>query len=206
MCAVLFLDINFYSMDTVQVKIIIGSTRENRFADSAGAWIADELSKQEGVHTEVLDLRDYPMPFFDSPVSASRKSEPFAHEAVARFTQKIAEADAYVLVTPEYNRSTSGVLKNALDWVYQEWHEKPVTFVSYGAVGGARAVEQLRLMAIELQMAPIREAIHFAASDYFPVAMGGAPKEELFAKYAQSAESAITQLLRWTRGLKKMRE
>lgn len=192
-------------MDSLKVKVIIGSTRPGRFADSAGAWVASELSKREEVNVEVLDLREYAMPFFDSPVSASYKTEPFTNEAVARFTSKIADGDAYVMVTPEYNRSTSAVLKNALDWVYQEWNEKPVAFVSYGSVGGARAVEQLRLMAVELQMAPIREAIHFSAQDYFPVIMAGASKDELFSKYVQSADKTLTQLLRWARGLKSMR-
>src|SRR3990172_6837906 len=98
------------------------------------------------------------MPFFNEPMSPSFKREPYKNEAVARFTKKIAEGDDFVMVTTEYNDGTSSVLKNALDWVYPEWNNKPVAFVSYGSVGGARAVEQLRLNAVELQMAPIRNA------------------------------------------------
>jgi len=108
----------------------------------------------------VLDLRDYDMPFFNEPVSPSFKKEPYKNEAVARFTKKIEEGDAFVMVTPEYNHGTSGVLKNALDWIYPEWNNKPVAFVSYGSGGGARAIEQLRMNAVELQMAPIRAAVH----------------------------------------------
>src|SRR5690606_24673029 len=117
--------------------------REGRFADRAAQWIAEELAKQEDVIAEVIDLRDYEMPFFNEAETPSVKSKPYTHEAVARFTNKIAEGDAFVMVSPEYNHSTSGVLKNAIDWVSQEWNNKPVAFVSYGSVGGARAVEHL---------------------------------------------------------------
>lgn len=192
-------------MQNLNIKVITGSTREGRFSDKAAAWIAAEIAKQDGVTVEVLDLRDYEMPFFNEAVSPSFKTAPYAHEAVARFTQKIAEGDAYVIVTPEYNRSTSGVLKNALDWVYQEWNQKAVGFVSYGSVGGARAVEQLRLMAIELQMAPIRNAVHIPGEHYFPVAMGKAEAPALFATLEGPATGMIEQLLWWGRALKTAR-
>lgn len=188
------------------VKVITGSTREGRFSDQAAAWIVQELEKREGVSSEMLDLRDYPMPFFDSPVSPAYKQEPYPHEAVERFTEKIGEADAFVMVTPEYNHGTSGVLKNALDWVYNEWNDKPVAFVAYGSAGGTRAVEQLRLNAIELEMAPIRVAVHFSGADYFPVKMGKAKAEDLFAKYLPKAEVMIEQLLKWTRLFKSLRQ
>ncbi len=187
------------------IKVIIGSTREGRFGDKAGAWIAEELKKEANVLVEILDLRDYEMPFFNEAVSPSYKTEPYKNEAVARFTTKIAEADAYVIVTPEYNRGTTAVLKNALDWVYQEWNNKPVAFVSYGTVGGARAVEQLRLNAIELQMSPIRESININGELYFPVLFGQGTPAELFAKYTEKAKSMITQLLWWTDALKNAR-
>ena len=187
------------------IKVIAGSIREGRFSDKAAAWIAEEIKKQEGVVVEILDLRDYNMPFFNEPVTPSYKQEPYKNEAVARFTKKIEEGDAFVVVTPEYNHGTSGVLKNALDWVYQEWNNKPVAFVSYGSVGGARAIEQLRLTAIELQMAPIRAAVHIPGDKYFPVLFGQADANELFSSLSKSAEDMITQLLWWTRALKNAR-
>jgi NAD(P)H-dependent FMN reductase len=193
-------------MDTFNIKVITGSTREGRFADKAANWIAEELKKQENVSVEILDLKDYDMPFFNEPVSPSFKQEPYKNEAVARFTQKIAEGDAYVMVTPEYNHSTSGVLKNALDWVYQEWNNKPVAFVSYGSVGGARAVEQLRLIAIELQMAPIRTAVHIPGEKYFPVLFGQVTAEDLFTSMQEQADAVIPQLLWWTKALKEARK
>lgn len=189
----------------LNIKIIAGSTREGRFSDKAAIWIAEEIKKQEGVEVEVLDLRDYNMPFFNEPVSPSFKKEPYKNEAVARFTKKIDEGDAFVIVTPEYNHGTSGVLKNAIDWVYQEWNNKPVAFLSYGSVGGARAVEQLRLNAIELQMAPVRNAVHIPGEQYFPAVFGKTKFSELFALQADNAKAMITQLLWWTRALKNAR-
>src|SRR3989344_8660456 len=93
----------------IQIKVITGSTREGRFSGKVTAWIAEEIKKQDGVAVEVLDLRDYEMPFFNEAVSPSFKQEPYKNEAVARFTKKIEEGDAFVIVTPEYNRGTSGV-------------------------------------------------------------------------------------------------
>ena len=190
---------------SLNIKVIAGSTREGRFSDKAAAWIAEEIKKQEGVAVEVLDLRDYDMPFFNEPMSPSYKKEPYKNEAVARFTKKIEEGDAFVMVTPEYNHGTSGVLKNALDWVYPEWNNKPVAFVSYGSAGGARAIEQLRLNAIELQMAPIRNSVHIPGEQYFQVLFGKMDAKELFALQSEKVEAMITQLLWWTRALKKAR-
>jgi len=190
---------------TFNIKVIAGSTREGRFSDKAATWIAEEIKKQEGVVVEVLDLRDYGMPFFNEQMSPSFKQEPYKNEVVARFTKKIEEGDAFVIVTPEYNHGTSGVLKNALDWVYQEWNNKPVAFVSYGSVGGARAVEQLRLNVIELQMAPIRNAVHIPGEQYFQVLFSKTDAKELFASVSKQAEGMIAQLLWWARALKAAR-
>lgn len=190
----------------LHIKVVAGSTREGRFSDKAASWIAEEIKKREGIAVETLDLRNYDMPFFNEQISPSHKQEPYKNEAVARFTLKIAEGDAFVIVTPEYNHGTSGVLKNALDWVYQEWNNKPVAFVSYGSVGGARAVEQLRLTAIELQMAPTRNAVHIPGEQYFSVLFGKADAKELFASQMKQAEAMITQLLWWARALKNARE
>lgn len=190
---------------SLNIKVIVGSTREGRFSDKAAAWITEEIKKQKEVAVEVLDLRDYEMPFYNEPVSPSFKQEPFKNEAVTRFTKKIEEGDAFVMITPEYNHGTSGVLKNALDWVYPEWNNKPVAFVSYGGVGGARAVEQLRLNTIELQMAPIRNAVHIPGEQYFQVLFGKMDAKELFASVSKQAEGMITQLLWWTKTLKNAR-
>src|SRR3989344_175950 len=189
----------------LNIKIIVGSTREARFSDKAAAWITGEIRKQKEVEAEVLDLRNYDMPFYNEPVSPSYKQEPFKNEAVARFTKKIAEGDAFVIVTPEYNHGTSGVLKNALDWVYPEWNNKPVAFVSYGSVGGARAVEQLRLNTIELQMTPIRQAIHIP-QHWTLLDEKGNLKEGALESFTKSAEAMMVQLIWWAGALKVARE
>jgi len=191
--------------NTLKVKVIAGSTREGRFSDKAAAWIAEEIKKQDGVEVEVLDLRDYEMPFFNETVSPLYKTEPFKNEAVARFTNKIAEGDAFVMVTPEYNHGTSAVLKNAIDWVCQEWAKKPVAFVSYGSVGGARAIEHLVSYAFVLQMAPVKDAVLIPGERYFPVLFGQAKAEELFASLSEQAKTMSAQLLWWGRALKNAR-
>lgn len=192
--------------DTLSIKVIAGSTREGRFSDKATLWIAEELKKQPGLQVEVLDLRDYEMPFFNEAATPSYKPAPYTNEAVARFTAKIAEGDAFVMVTPEYNHGPSAVLKNAIDWVAQEWNNKPVGFVSYGSVGGARAVEQLRLTAIELQMAPIREAVHIPGEEFFPVLFGKVPAADMLAKMTEKSDRMIPQLIWWAQALKSARQ
>jgi NAD(P)H-dependent FMN reductase len=191
---------------TLNIKVITGSTREGRFSDKAANWIAGEINKREEAFAEVLDLHNYNLPFFYEAVSPAFKQEPYKNEAVMRFTSKIAEGDAFIIVTPEYNHGVPGVLKNALDWVYQEWNNKPVAFVSYGSVGGARAVEQLRLITIELQMAPIRAAIHIPGDQYFPVLFGKEKTDQLFSKMEKVAKDMIQQLIWWTKALKNARQ
>jgi NAD(P)H-dependent FMN reductase len=193
------------NMSALKIKVITGSTRADRFSEKPALWITDELKKQEGVEVELLDLRDYPMPFFEEGVSPSMKKEPYKHPVVSRWTAKIAEGDAFVIVTPEYNHGYPAVLKNALDYVYPEWNKKAVGFVSYGTVGGARAVEQLRQVAVELQMAPIRQSIHLPADKWVSVLTGKMSAEEMFVSLAGPAETFIDQLAWWARALKAAR-
>jgi NAD(P)H-dependent FMN reductase len=150
----------------LSVKVILGSTREGRFGDKPAHWILGEARQRPGVEAELLDLRDHPLPFFDRPVAPSREGGVYAHPAVARWAEAIAKADAFIVVTPEYNHGPSAVLKNALDHLFPEWARKPIGFVGYGSAGGARAIEQLRLVAVELQMWPIRHAIHLPLDVY----------------------------------------
>lgn len=192
-------------MSNLNIKVIAGSVREGRFADRAATWIGEELKKHEGVSVEIIDLKEYDLPFFNALETPAHKTKPYEDREVVRFTSKIAEADAFIIVTPEYNHSTSAVLKNALDWVYQEWNNKPVAFVSYGSVGGARAIEHLRLIAVELQMAPIRESVHIPGEHYFPVLFGASSATELFEKMQSQSERMIAQLMWWAHALKKAR-
>jgi len=154
------------STSPLSVKVILGSTREGRFGDKPAHWILGEAAQREGVEVQLLDLRDFPLPFFDRPMAPSREGGRYENAAVARWAEAIASADAYIVVTPEYNHGYPAVLKNAFDHIFPEWARKPVGFVSYGGVGGARAIEQLRLVAIELTMWPIRNAIHLPLDVY----------------------------------------
>ena len=126
------------------ISVIVGSTRQGRFSEKPARWILQHLKKHGGVDARLLDLRDFPMPFFDQPVPPATAGRPaYQNEVVQRWTTAIAQSDGFVFVTPEYNYGPSAVLKNALDWVYPEWHRKAACFVSYGSMGGARSVQQL---------------------------------------------------------------
>jgi len=152
-------------MSKLNLKIILGSTRKGRFVEQPGMWIFNEAKKIRDFDVELLDLRDYPLPFFDEEIIPSHlaDSESYYSDVVKAWTSKIAEADAFIIVTPEYNHSCTAVLKNALDYVYKEWNYKAISFVGYGSMGGARAVEHLRTIAVKLRMTPIREAVHISA-------------------------------------------
>ena len=137
------------------ISVIVGSTREGRFSEKPAHWIFQHLKKREGVDARLLDLRDFPMPFFDQPVTPATPGRPaFKNEVVQRWTAAIAQSDGFVFVTPEYNYGPPAVLKNAIDWVYPEWHRKAVCFVSYGSAAGVRSVQQLRESVIETSTRP----------------------------------------------------
>lgn len=140
-----------------RIAIILGSTRPNRNGEQVAKWVLDVASSRDDAEYELVDLRDYPLPHLDEPLPPSLGQ--YAAEHTKEWADKIASFDGFVIVTPEYNHSTSGVLKNAIDYLYAEWNNKAVGFVSYGAVGGARAVEHLRLVAGELQMADVRQQV-----------------------------------------------
>lgn len=195
-------------VDVLSIKVIAGSTRQNRFSEKPAHWIFDALQKREGVKAELLDLRDYPMPFYDDARSPSMiKDGSYSDDTVKKWAAKIREADGFIIVTPEYNHGYSPVLKNALDSVYYEWNNKAVGFVSWGSAMGARSVEQLRQVAVELQMASIRNAIHLPW-DY--VAKLGPEKTpvnpDMFGPMNDKIPGFLDQLVWWTIALKAARE
>lgn len=188
----------------LKLKIILGSTRPNRFSEHAGRWILEEAKKIAGIEAELLDLRDYEMPFFNEAISPGYKQKDYDNEAVKKWTEKVNEADGFIIVTPEYNRGYPAVLKNALDYAYKEWNNKPVGFVAYGSVGGARAVEQLRTVAVELQMAPVRNAVHIPAH-WTLLDDQGVLKAGALDSYQGAAKGLLSQLVWWTKVLKAAR-
>jgi len=186
--------------NALKIKVILGSTRAQRFGEQPAAWIT-EKAKAKGFDAELLDLRDYPLPFFEEPVSPSMKKEPYANPIVAAWTAKIAEADGFIFTVAEYNHGYTAVLKNAIDYVSQEWNKKPVAFVAYGSVGGARAADQLRPVTTELQMVPIKTAVHMMA----PWTMLDAAGKMDFSSFEGSADAMLTQLAWWAAALKEAR-
>ena len=190
-------------MAKVNIGIIISTTRAARFADKPANWIKDIASQRDDLSVEVLDLRDYPMPFFDEV--ASNAWVPSQKEVAQRWQRKVAEFDGYIFVTAEYNRGLPAVLKNALDYAYPEWNKKPAAFVGYGSVGAARAIEQLRLVAVELQMAPTRTGVHIQGADFMAVWKGGKAITEL-TYLQQNATDMLDQLVWWANALKAARE
>lgn len=196
----------------IKIKVIIGSTRQGRFSEKPAQWIFEEAKKLEGVGAELLDLRDYEMPFFDSSMSPSMAKGQYSNETVKKWAEKINDGDAFIVVAPEYNHGYTAVLKNAMDVIYHEWNRKPVGFVSYGGALGARAVEQLRQVAVELQMAPIRNAIHIPVDIFMAGMMGKGPQgPEMFEPIRKSQmgdpmERFFNDLLWWAKALKTARE
>jgi NAD(P)H-dependent FMN reductase len=140
-----------------RIGIILGSTRPNRNGEQVADWVLEVASQRSDAEFELVDLRDYPLPHLDEPLPPVMGQ--YANDHTKAWAKKIASFDGFVMVTPEYNHSTSGVLKNAIDYLYSEWNNKAVGFVSYGGVGGARAAEHLRLVAGELQMADVRQQV-----------------------------------------------
>ena len=190
-------------MPKPKIGIIIATTRQGRFGDKPARWIQEIASRRSDLAFELIDLRDYPLPFFDEPRSpaygTSEKPE------VKRWLAKLAELDGFVFVTAEYNRSVPAALKNALDYAYAEWNRKPAAFVGYGGTGAARAVEHLRNIAVELQMAPTRTGVHIALEPYLAVAKGQKSLGD-FDHLNQGAQAMLDDLAWWTHALKAARE
>ena len=185
-------------MDMAKIAVVIGSTRDARFADIPAKWIYEIARQHEGWEVELVDIRDFDLPFFNE--LATNAHVPSKNPNAVRWQKKIAEFDAYIFVTAEYNRSVPASLKNALDQAYVEWNRKPMAALGYGSTGGARAVENLRTICIELQMVPVRAGVHIGGSEFFKVhpMMGKQPISEIEAAILPSAKAMLNDLAWWT--------
>jgi NAD(P)H-dependent FMN reductase len=141
------------------IQVITGTTRAERFSERVASWVLEHLRVRGDVDDEAVDLRDHPLPFFDGAPPA-KNPRVYPTSEVARLGATLDRADGYIVVTGEYNHGYPAVLKNAMDWTFVEWRRKPITFVGWGNVGGSRAIEQLRQVAVEFEMAPLRHAVH----------------------------------------------
>ncbi|MDW9428484.1 FMN reductase [Sinorhizobium meliloti] len=182
-----------------KIAIIIGSTRPTRFADKPAQWILKQAQTREDIEVELIDLRDHPLPFFDEV--ASNAWVPSQNPEAVRWQETVGRYDGYIFVVAEYNHSLTGVLKNALDQAYKEWIRKPFTAIAYGSMGGSRALEHLRGIAVELQMVSTHAAVHIGGVDFFAVApMGGnKPIEEIEANLLPSTKIALDELVWWAK-------
>ncbi|MCY1042287.1 NAD(P)H-dependent oxidoreductase [Corallococcus sp. bb12-1] len=183
----------------IKVAIVVGSTRPGRKADTVASWVHG-IAKQRGdAEYDIVDIQDFNLPLLDEPTPPSMGKYTQPHTLA--WAAKVAAYDAYVFVTPEYNHGTSGALKNALDFVYGEWNNKAAGFVGYGSAGGVRAVEQLRLIAAELQLATVRAQVQlFLATDF--------EKYTVFKpdpSKAKSVGTLLDQVVSWGTALQTVR-
>lgn len=181
-----------------RIAVIIGSTRDARFGEKAARWVLDHAKKRSELEVELLDIRDFNLPFFNE--ATNNHWSPSKDPAAIAWQKKLATFDGFIFVTAEYNRSIPASLKNALDHAYDEWVKKPGAVVSYGAVGGTRAAEHLRTIQIELQQVPVRQGVHIVGSDFMQVAAHGEnkPMASLDAGYAGKIEDLLDNLSWWT--------
>jgi NAD(P)H-dependent FMN reductase len=184
----------------VHIQAILGSTREGRFGITVANWLEQVASMRKDMTFELIDLRDWPMPFFNFPKSPA--SGELAPEAVD-WSKKIKEGDGYVFISPEYNRGAPAVLKNALDYLWYEWNNKPLGLVGYGgATGGSRALESLRVSAMELEMAPVRSEVTLTyARRQFDD--DGNLKDE---HHAKTANQMLDQVVAWAEVMRPLHE
>jgi len=184
----------------LKIAIIVGSTRPGRKADSVARWVYEIAKKRTDAEFEVVDIKDYNLPLLDEPVPPSQHK--YSQPHTKTWAAKIATFDGFVFVTPEYNHGIPGALKNAIDYLYQEWNNKAAGFVSYGSAGGTRAVESLRLVMGELQIADVRAQVILSLHTDFEnyTIFKPAPFQE------NSVTPVLDQLIAWSGAMKVLRK
>jgi NAD(P)H-dependent FMN reductase len=188
-----------HDMSDLKIGIILGSTRPGRNGKQVADWVLDRAGARTDAEYELIDLADYPLPHLDEAIPPAMGQ--YAGEHTKAWAAKIAEFDGFIFVSPEYNHSTSGVLKNAIDYLYAEWNNKAAAFVSYGSLGGARAIEHLRAIASELQIAHVRQQLSFSLFSDFENFSIFKPAD----MYDAQATVLFEQLESWARALKTVR-
>ncbi|MEH0821684.1 MULTISPECIES: NADPH-dependent FMN reductase [unclassified Micromonospora] len=182
-----------------RIGIIIGSTRPGRNGAAVAQWVHEVAAQRSDAEFELVDLLDYKLPHLDEmyPPSMGQYQQPHT----LAWANKIASFDGFIMVTPEYNHSTSGALKNAIDFLFNEWTNKAVGFVSYGGLGGARAVEHLRLIAGELQMADVRAQVALSLYTDFENFSTFKPGDH----QRDALTTTLDQVVAWSRALAPLR-
>ncbi|MEP0824043.1 MAG: NAD(P)H-dependent oxidoreductase [Nitrososphaera sp.] len=184
----------------LRIAIILGSTRPGRNGEAVAKWVFDIAKRRADAEFEYVDIKEYGLPLLDEPVPPSRGV--YSKEHTKKWAAKIDSFDAFVFVTPEYNHGIPGALKNAIDFLYKEWNNKVAGFVGYGSAGGVRAVEQLRLVMAEMQVATVRAQVQlslFTDFEDFSV-FKPAPYQE------KSVNTMLDQVVSWATALKTLRK
>jgi len=184
---------------TLRIAILVGSTRTGRNGEGVARWVLDRASRRTDATCELVDLADHPLPHLDEALPP--RMQQYQNPLVWEWSRVIDGYDGYVVVTPEYNHAPPAVLKNAMDWLYHEWTDKAVGFVGYGAQGGARAVEQLRLVAGELRLADVRTAVGLSLYDDFEEFRTLAPRE----RHARDLDATLDEVVAWSGALATVR-
>ena len=186
-------------MNRPKIAVILGSTRPGRNGRAVAEWVLERAKSRPDADYELIDLLDYPLPHLDEPIPPSRGH--YTGDHTKDWAATIAAYDGYVFVTPEYNHSIPGVLKNAIDYIYAEWNNKAAGFVSYGTVGGVRAVEQLRVICGALQLADVRQQVSFSLFTDFENLSAFAPA----AHHEASAAALFAEVEAWSRAMATLR-
>ena len=185
----------------VKIGIIIGSTRPGRVAEQVARWVYEHATKRTDAQFELVDIADYNLPLYDEPVPPSMSTD-YVNEHTRRWSQKIASLDGFIFCTPEYNRATSGALKNAIDFLFHEWNNKAAGFVGWGSFNGARAVENLRLIMGELQVADVRAQVGLSLFTDFENFTQFKPA----SIHEETLNTMLDQVVAWSKALKTLRE
>src|SRR5712672_3026088 len=184
----------------LRIAIILGSTRPNRNGEAVAKWVYKVAKKRTDAEFELVDIKDFNLPLLDEPLSPILGQYSKPHTRV--WAAKIDSFDAYVFVASEYNHGISGALKNAIDFLFAEWNNKAAGFVSYGGAGGARAVEQLRLVLAEVQIATVRNQVLLSMFNDFENFSVFKPD----ARHEKSVNEMFDQVIAWGGALKALRE
>lgn len=184
----------------IKIAVIVGSTRPGRKAEDVARWVLEIAKLRNDADYELVDIEDFGLPLLDEPVPPSMGK--YSKEHTRKWAARIAEFDGYVFVTPEYNHGISGALKNAIDYLYAEWNNKAAGFVGYGSAGGVRAVESLRLVMGELQVADVRAQVMLSLRTDFENYTTFKPADY----HNQSVETMLDQLVSWSRAMRTVRD
>lgn len=184
----------------LKIAVIIGSTRPGRVGESVAKWFFDLAAKRQDAQFELVDIATFKLPLLDEPVPPSMGK--YSKDHTKAWAAKIASFDGYVFVTPEYNHGICGALKNAIDFLYGEWNNKAAGFVGYGSAGGVRAVEHLRLVMAEVQVATVRNQVALSLFTDFENYTIFKPA----AHHEKSVSGMLDQLVAWSTALKTLRK